>query len=222
MATIIRKDAARQSNSGRDVGSISFSFSDMHGQANDYLQTVRQESAKIVQQAHQEAEQIRRQAELAGRKAAEAAVERILNEKVARRMETLLPALNQLIEQINDAKGELQSHWERSAVKVSAAIASRIIRRELTREPQITLDLIAESLRLAAGSSEITLRINPADYENLGSQIDRIAEALGQLAPSHIIADPAISVGGCRVITKYGEIDQRIESQLARIEQELE
>jgi flagellar assembly protein FliH len=218
MAAIIRKDSARQSPSGRALGAVAFSFADMRGQADDYLKIVRQEAAKIVQQAHQQAEQIRRQAEVDGRQAAEAAVE----EKVARRMDAALPALEQLVRQLGDAKGELQRHWEHSAVNVATAIAERIIRREIAHEPQITLDLIAETLRLASGTAEITLRVNPADYENLGSQINRLAETLCQLAPSAIVADAAISAGGCRVETKFGEIDQQIESQLRRIEQDLE
>ena len=218
MAAIIRKDNARQLPSGRAVGAVAFSFADMRGQADDYLRTVQQEAAKIVQQSHQQAEQIRRQAEVAGRKAAEAAVD----QKVAQRMDAALPALEQLVLQLNDAKGELQRHWERAAVKVATAIAERIIRREVASQPQITLDWIAETLRLAAGTVEITLHVNPADYENLGSQINRLAETLCRLAPSAIVADSATSAGGCRVETKFGEIDQQIESQLRRIEQDLE
>jgi flagellar assembly protein FliH len=221
MATIIRNDGTRQTPTGRPVQPVAFSFADIRGQADNYLGTVRDEAAKIVQQAHRDAEKIRRHAEVAGRKAAEAAVERILDEKVAKRMETLIPALEQLVQQINDAKGELQNHWERSALQVAAAIAARIVRRELKHDPQITLDSIAEALRLAAGSAEITLRINPMDYENLGSQIERLAAALCQLSPSQIVADETISAGGCRVETRFGEVDQQIEAQLARIEQEL-
>jgi flagellar assembly protein FliH len=218
MATIIRKDSARQMPSGRAQGAVAFSFADMRGRADDYLKTVQQEAAKIVQQAHQQAEQIRREAEVAGRKAAEDAVE----QKVARRMDAALPALEQLMRQLNDAKGELQSYWEQSAVKVATAIAARIIRREVAHQPQITLDLIAEALRLAAGSAEITLHVSQTDYETLTSQINRLAKTLCQLAPSAIVADASIGPGGCRVVTKFGEIDQQIESQLRRIEQELE
>ncbi len=222
MATIIRKDNPRETHAGRPVDPVAFSFVDMRRQADSYLDVVRGEAAKIVQQAHQQAEQIRRQAEAGGRAAAAAAVERILDEKVAKRMETLLPALEQLIRQINDARGELQSHWEMSAIKVSTAIAERIIRRELAREPQITLDLIAETLSLAAGSTEITLHVNPTDYENLGPQVERLAETLCQLAPSAIIADAEVTAGGCRVVTKFGQIDHQVEAQLRRIEQDLE
>jgi flagellar assembly protein FliH len=222
MATIIRKDSGRQLFSGVVPGTVAFSFVDMRGQADDYLQAVQEEAAKIVQQAHQQAEQIRRRAEAAGRQAAVAAAERDLDEKVAHRMGTVLPALQQLVQQINDARGEMQNHWERSAIRVATAIAERIIRRQIERQPQITLDLIAETLRLATGSAKITLRLNPTDYENMGSQAALLTEGLCQLSPSAVVADPAISAGGCRVDTEFGEIDQQIETQLRRIEQELE
>lgn len=221
MATIIRKDNLKEVPSGPTTQAISFSFADMRGQANEYLGTVRAEAAKIVQQAHQQAEQIRKQAEVAGRKAAEQAIERVLEQKLGQRMQTLLPTLERLVTEINDLKGELLAEWERSAVRVSTAIAAKLIRREITHEPQITLDLVSESLRLATGSAEIKIHINPTDYEHLGSQIEKVASALAQLAPSAIVADETVGPGGCRVTTRYGEIDQRIESQLKRIEEEL-
>jgi flagellar biosynthesis/type III secretory pathway protein FliH len=221
MATIIRKDSPSESRSGRSVQPVAFSFADMRGQANDYLGTVRAEAAKIVAQAHQQAEQIRRQAEIAGRKAAEAAIERILDERVGKRMETLVPALENLLAEMSDTKAQLLSRWENSALKVASAIAERIIRRELSREPQITLDLVADTLQLAAGMTEVRVHISPTDHENLGTQITRLAETLGHLAPTAIVADPTVTPGGCRVKTKFGEIDQQIESQLRRIEEEL-
>lgn len=222
MATILRKDSRTPPAAGRVAQPIAFSFADMRGRADDYLDAVRCEAAKIIQAAHADAEQIRRQAEITGRQAAEAAIERILEEKVARRMDTIVPALERLIAQMNDAKGELLTHWQRSAVRVSTAIAERIIRRELDREPQIALDRIEEALRLAAGGSEIRLHLSPTDFEHLGPQVERLAATLCRLAPSEIVADPKITPGGCYVTTKYGQIDQQIESQLRRIEEELE
>jgi flagellar biosynthesis/type III secretory pathway protein FliH len=222
MATIIRKDSASATAVKHEGQPVAFSFADMRGQAEDYMETVRREAAKIVQQAHSQAEQVRRQAEATGRKAAEAAAERALEEKINKRMNTLLPALELLVQQINDAKGELLARWERSALQVIMAIAERIVRRRLEKEPDIALDVIADALRLAAGSADITLHVNPTDHENLSSQIERLASSLCRLAPSQIVADPQISPGGCRVATKFGEIDQRIEAQLRRIEQDLE
>jgi flagellar assembly protein FliH len=221
MATIIRKDSPRETPSGRAVQPVAFSFTDMRGQANDYLGTVRTEAAKIVQQAHQQAETIRRQAEVAGRKAAEAAIERVLDERVGKRMETLLPTLETLVGEMNNTKAQLLGRWETSALKVATSIAERIIRREIANNPQITLELIAETLRLAAGMTEISLHVSPTDYANLGSQIERLAKTVGKIAPSAIVADENVSPGGCVVKTRFGEIDQQIESQLRRVEEEL-
>ncbi len=221
MATIIRHDDESEVRSGRSVRPVAFDFADIRDQADDYLGTVRREAAKIVQQAHQQAEQIRRQAEAAGRNAAEEAVERILDEKVAKRMETLLPALEKLVAEIADAKGQWLDQWEHSAVHVTAAIAERVIRRQLDHQPEIKLELVREALELAAGSTDLTLHLNPADFEHLGAQATRLAEALSPLAPASVVADPAVSLGGCVVTSRHGQIDQQIESQLQRIEQEL-
>jgi flagellar assembly protein FliH len=222
MATIIRKDSVSAATVTQAGQPVAFSFADMRGEARDYVETVRREAAKIVQQAHSQAEQIRRQAEAAGRKAAEAAAERALDDKISKRLNTLLPALEQLLKEIDDAKGELVARWERSALQVITAIAERVVRRRLEKEPEIALDVIADALRLAAGSADITLHVNPTDCENLGSAIERLSATLCRLAPSYIVSDPAISAGGCRVVTKFGEIDERIEAQLRRIEQDLE
>jgi flagellar biosynthesis/type III secretory pathway protein FliH len=104
---------------------------------------------------------------------------------------------------------------------VAAAIAQRIIHRELERQPELALEWISEALRLAGGGGEIVLRMNPTDRENLGPQVERVAQAIGQLAPSQVVADPAITPGGCVVETRFGQIDQQIEAQLARIQEEL-
>lgn len=221
MATIIRKDTPIESPSGRAVRPVAFSFSDMRGQASDYLETVRQEAAKIVQQGHRDAERIRRQAETAGRKAAEAAAERVLEQRVAERMEALVPALERVVHEIDQQKGEILSRWQRTALSVIIAIAERVVRRELSQKPEIALDLIAEALQLATGAADITLHVSPNDYENMRPQIERLSATVARLAPSQIVADPAVSVGGCRVETRFGVIDQQIESQLRRIEVEL-
>jgi flagellar assembly protein FliH len=222
MATILRHDSASELLSGQPVQPIAFSFDDLRGQADGYLEMVRGEAAKIVQDAHRQAEQIRRHAETAGRKAADAAIDRMLEEKLAKRMDTLLPALERTATQLDEAKGELLRQWERSALRVATAMAQRIIHRELASEPQIALDIIADALRLATGFSQITLYVNPTDFENLGSQIQRLAATLCHVAPADVLADSEISPGGCRVTTTYGQIDQQIESQLRRIEEELE
>jgi flagellar assembly protein FliH len=221
MATIIRHNSAVEVTTGRPVQPIAFNFEDMNDRANEYLETVRREAAKIVQQAHQQAEQVRRQAEVAGRAAAEQAAQRAMDEKITDRLNSFVAALDQLVAETDDAKADWLRRWEQSAVAVAAAIAQRIIRREIQQLPEIPLEWIRDALRLAAGATDVTLQLNPSDFELLGDRAEKLAQSLGKLAPTNIVADATVSAGGCVVQTKLGRIDQQIESQLARIEQEL-
>ena len=63
--------------------------------------------------------------------------------------------------------------------------------------------------------------MNPADHAAFGGQIDRLIAEFSRLGSAQVVSDPEISAGGCRIETQFGVIDQRFESQLARIEQEL-
>jgi len=220
MATII-KHGSQQQASGNELRPVAYDFSDMASQADTYLQEVREAAAKIVQEAKAEAAEIRKQSEASGRQAAEAAIERILDEKVAKQMKTLTPALAAAVQQVEDSRQEWLRHWESSATQLACAIAAKIVRRELKQQPEIALEWVQEALRMCAGSAEITIRMNPADYETLGSQVDALAKVFHPAAPTNIVADDSLSVGGCRVETAFGSIDQQLETQLERLREEL-
>lgn len=220
MATIIKHDAQTLS-SGTALRSAAFRLSDMENQADDYLATVRQKAIQIIQQAKQDAENIHQQAEQAGRQAAQEAIESILDEKVGQQMQSLVPALELAVSQIEDSKQEWLQYWETSVIKLSSAIAAHIIRRELKTEPELSLQWIREALRLAVGGTKVSVHLHPNDHETLRDEVDRLAAVFCPIAEGQIVANDAITSGGCRVETEFGAIDVQIEAQLARVEQEM-
>lgn len=220
MATIIKHQHQAQP-SGTLLRTTAYNLTDMAGQAQDYLTTVRQEASLMVQQARQEAEAIRQQAEQAGRQAAQDAIEEILDKKVGQQMQSLLPALETAVSQIEDSKQQWLQYWETSILQLSTSIAAHVIRRELKTEPELSLEWIREALQLAAGSAEVSVHLHPHDLNTLRGEVDRLAAIFCPLAKGHIMADPSITAGGCRVETQFGTIDVQLEAQLARVEQEL-
>jgi flagellar assembly protein FliH len=220
MATIIKRESEYYP-SGTRLSAMALDMSDMSDQAEEYLEAIRAEALKIVEEAQQEALTVRAQAELAGRQAAEAAIERILDEKVARQMKSLIPALAEAVKQIDDSRQEWLQAWETRTVQLACAIAQRIVRRDLKQQPELSAPWIAEALRMCAGSAEITLRLNPADHATLGAQATKLALEFHPAAPAKIVADDSITPGGCRVETEFGSIDQQIETQLERVAEEL-
>ncbi len=197
---------------------MAFNFADM---GSTYLTKVQGEANKIVAEARAEAAKIRKEAAEEGRRAAMQAVEATLRGKVEQQLQTIVPALQQAVQSVLDARQVWQRHWEQHALKLATAIASRIVRREVQRVPLITVELVREALQLAAGNERITLRLHPTDHATLQDHITKLTAEMNSLTQTRVIADPAITAGGCRVDTEFGSIDQQLEAQLARITEEL-
>ena len=205
MSTIIKANDCRA-----EIPGVAFSFDDLAAEAKKYLEEVRDQ-----------AEEIRKEAAIEGRKAGERAVEETVEKQLAARFDTLMPAIRKVVEDIQHAKQDWLTHWEKSGVHLAAAIAERLIRRELSARPEITLELLREALELSAGSPRLRVLMNPADHETLASRAQSLIEELSAVGEAQLIADEQISPGGCRVETRFGVIDQQFEAQLARIEEEL-
>jgi flagellar assembly protein FliH len=216
MSTIIKA-----SDPHNDAPAVAFNFDDMKASAEVYLTKIRQQAGKILAQATQEAQAIRQRAEIEGRQAAERAALAAIDQRIGQQMESIRPAIQAAIDGILQSRPGWLAHWEKQAIHLATAIAQRIVRRELRTDPQITVSLVREALELASGGAHVRLLMNPADFENLGGEVKQLAADLNRLAPTEIVADPQTTAGGCRVETRFGSIDQQIETQLARIENEL-
>jgi flagellar assembly protein FliH len=126
-----------------------------------------------------------------------------------------------MIDRIETAKQAFLQHWEQNAVKMVMAIAERVIDRHLPELPDVPLRLLRETLELAAGSTSLRIRLNKADYVALKPQIDLLIQEMIRSVPTEIVSDVSVSPGGCIIETPQGTIDNRIESRIARIEQDV-
>jgi|SRR5579871_3942437 len=216
MATVIKSGSDT-----RQIQHVAFNLEDIKQQAARYLDQVRAQAGKIVADAQKEAEAIKRRAEQDGQQAAMRAAEKVLDDKIAQRMQTLLPALQKVVAGIADARQEWLTHWEKSSVQLAAAIAGKITRSAAPDLPQVTLRLVREALEMSAGASQIRIHLNPGDAEMLKGQVARLAKEFKRVGPADIVPDEHVTSGGCRVETMHGVIDQQFETQLARIVEEL-
>jgi len=221
MATILR--GRRVANAGVDESThpATYTFSDMASQGDDYVRRIRGEALHVVEQAKAEADRVRAQAEAEGRAAAEADIDKRINERLAAELKTLRPALDGVVAELQASRGEWLAHWREAAIRLAAAMAERIVRRELAEDPTISQEWLGEALTLAAGASEVTVRLAPGDFDNLRGHAESLAESVAGLAEARFVADEAITPGGCRVETRHGSIDQQLQTQLDRLAEEL-
>lgn len=205
----------------RGIHGVAFNFEDMREHGDAYLTAIREQARQLLAQAIEEGKAIRQRAEAEGRAAGQLALDQMLNQKVAQQLDTALPAVRQAVQQIEGSRPGWLAHWEQRAVHLAAAIAGRIVRRELQADPRITVQLIRDGLELARGNSEMRILLHPQDHAALGEQIERLAAEFSRLGPTTLVPDERITLGGCRIETRHGAVDQQLEAQLARIEAEL-
>ena len=158
-----------------------------------------------LQASLEHAEQVRRETEI----------------QLAAKLETLFPALQNMVGQLEAARQSFLLLWEQSAIHVARGIAERAIMRQLPEMIDVPLKLLRESLELGAGSASVKVRLNPFDYESLRPQVDSLIEQVTVAVGMDVVPDGRVTLGGCLLETSLGVIDNQIGSRLDRIEQEL-
>jgi flagellar biosynthesis/type III secretory pathway protein FliH len=202
-------------------GTATAGFVECADQAAAALEHAHREAAQILAVAHEEARRLQRETEQRALAAARQSVERELRDEFETRMAAALPALSQAAAALHTATAAHLRDWEQYVLRLAVTIAERVIRRELSRCPDIPPALVREALDLAAGAQRIEVHVHPADYETLGARYVDMGAQLRDSAKLEIIADAAVGRGGCVLRTEFGTIDQQIAGQLARIEEEL-
>ena len=204
---------------------VPYNFEDLSERAKGFLDDVRAQAKAIIDKAQQESEQIRKQAETEALAAAERTirqrVEQQAKQLVKQQVESSLPALHQAIHAVCEARSGWLARWEQQAIGLAVAIAAKLVRGELDRQPEIPLRLIKESLELACGSPQLRLRLHPADHAALANSARELAAQVAPLAEMELVADPKVPPGSCLLETEHGHVDQTWEAQLRRIEEEL-
>lgn len=223
-----------KANWPHDASAIeAFNFVDLQRQGDDILasartaadailETARHDAAAISCELKQEAERsgreegLRNAADLISRQAQELA-EQLVNERLA----TALPALQAAATALQSERDEWLLRWEHSAVRLGVTIAEKLIQRQLISRPEIATAMIADALRLAAGQEKVTVYLHPEDLAAWGDRSMQIVESLTACADARLVPDERSLRGGCRIETRHGEIDARVETMLHRIAEEL-
>lgn len=223
-----------KADSVRGMGAkVVFNYDDLRQRCDDFVTQTREQARQVVGDAQREAEAIRAQARKEGLAAgyqegltkARVQVEGEINTRLQAQVQTQLahvvPTLQQALAGLALERDQWLAHWEQAAIRLSVAIAERIIRRELMQHPELAAETIAAALQLAAGSSHLRLRMHPDDVRLVGDRCQEIVASLTHGGTAAIVPDASISRGGCVVETQHGEIDARLETQLQRIAEEL-
>ncbi len=223
-----------KAHSTRDTGpGESFNFVDLQRQGNDLLASAKRDADDILANAHRDAAQVRERtlvdAQNAGRdeglRDATAEILRkaqeIAEQQMTTQLATALPALRAAAASLQAERDRWLVRWEHTAVRLGVAIAEKLIQRQLATRPEFATEMIHDALRLAAGQPQLTVYLHPDDLAAWGDRAHQIVQSLTACADTTLVPDCQTLRGGCRIETRHGEIDARVETMLRRMAEEL-
>jgi flagellar assembly protein FliH len=182
---------------------------------SDPVEKARSQADAIVEEARKRAEVIEKEAFDKGFQQGERAGRQMIEES----MGSALKALEEALARWRERADELMAQVEQEAVKLSLAIARKIVNREIRLDPTLVLDVIKAAIRSQPISGEITIRINPMDEETVREGCEGILKEFRELKGIRIEADPAVQRGGALVECDLGELDARLERQFQELEE---
>jgi len=102
-------------------------------------------------------------------------------------------------------------------LRLSIAIARRILHRELLVSPDILQSIVSVVLEKLDRQEVHRVRVHPA----MAARLDQDLKNLSGQRPIHVESDPTLSPGACIFETSRGNLDASIDSQLGEIERGL-
>ncbi|MCD6256825.1 hypothetical protein J7J45_02020 [Candidatus Aerophobetes bacterium] len=122
-------------------------------------------------------------------------------------------------EKLEMEKNSLIKKGEKQLIRVAIAIAKKIIRKEVSVDPEIIKKVVREALQKIVESSSrlIIIRVNPQDWQSI-MQIDP-GTLPSELSTKkvEIKKDATIQPGGCIVETEGQLVNASIEHQIGQI-----
>lgn len=122
--------------------------------------------------------------------------------------------LAQLLQELVGLKQKMRRDVEVEAVKLSLAIARRILYRELTTDPDSIRGIVHAALEKLGRRDIVRVRV----YPGAAQTVQTCLEEAGNSAAINVIADRSLLPGGLVFETAMGELDASIDTQLQEIQ----
>jgi type III secretion protein L len=171
-----------------------------------------EEARKIVAEAEEQAEVIRKNMDQREKEAVAAGFKKGYQEGLGQLTSSIVAASELRDSALDGAEDDL--------LRLAIKIAEKIIGRELDRDENVLVDIVSTALRHLRQRHGLRLHVNPRDLKILQNFQNRLSAANGNYVMD-IVPDKNVQRGGCVIDSSVGRIDAQLSSQLKILEREL-
>lgn len=135
-------------------------------------------------------------------------------EQAAAELAPLIDRLGRTLADLSSLRARIRTDAEKDLLKLSIAIARRVLHRELTLDPESIEGLLKVALDKLQSRELCRVRVHPDQEAAVKTSLERFSNS----SKIELVADSTLQCGDVLFETAHGTLDASIESQLREIE----
>jgi flagellar assembly protein FliH len=199
------------------------------GDVGEELESVRHEAARELIEARDDARIAHLKAEESGysegfergKSEGYAAGERSAHERVRREiaseMQELISLTGRIVDELEIARQKVVDQARGEMLTFAVRLAEKIVKRIAAGDPRSAQENLARALKLTEGRAHISVLVNPGQLSQLRKCCTELVGVLDRSEQVVLVGDKDVGPGGVKLVTRGGEIDATIETQLANV-----
>lgn len=168
--------------------------------------------ARLIAQAHADAERIRELARAEGYEQG-----RLTGlEQGSAEIAGASSALSEAVRSVEALRVEVVEAVETDALELALMLAGKILAGAFQARPELVVEIVQGALRRLSDRRRITILVNPADLEVVKAAIGELTAQGSGVESCDLQSDERVALGSAIVRTAEGEVDASVHTQLER------
>ncbi|GAB1483851.1 flagellar assembly protein FliH [Treponema sp.] len=136
-------------------------------------------------------------------------------------VERLIERLHTVLERAQDKRTEILAESEQQIVDLVLLISRKVVKIISENQRNVVVSNVVQALRKVKGRGDVTIRVNVEDLKLTTEHTKDFIRLIEGVKNLSVVEDSSVDRGGCIIETEFGEVDARISSQLAELEQKI-
>ncbi len=134
-------------------------------------------------------------------------------------VDTTIQRLQTLLIEMEGIWKQLIGTHEHQIVQLICRAAEKVVFGQIAIDPDVIKRAIFHAIQMIPEPVEVTIELNSDDTVYIETIKEDFFKQLKSLKHISVVPNPSITQGGCRVKTRFGEVDATVESRLGAIQQ---
>jgi flagellar assembly protein FliH len=205
------------------------SMPDFAAEARNIVLEARKDAARIMSEAHAKAEAIQREArqkgysegfargQTDGHAEGHQEARADAHSAISGRYSELLEWAGEVVQGLSAARDESRRGAAGEVLEMAILLAEKIVNRVAAVDVEAARANLAKVVERAHFTGEAVVKVNPGQLEDLRDSFGDLVDALGAGGTVRLTGDERVSPGGVKLVSRHGQIDATIETQLANV-----